>query len=166
MKATGTKTAESTSAMAMTGPETSFMAWAVASLGAMPRSMWCMTASTTTMASSTTIPMASTSPRSDSVFTEKPSSGKIMKVPMRATGTVSSGMRVARQFCRKTNTTRMTSSTASRSVLRISSMPAEMASVVSSVISCFTPGGKRAESSEEIFFTESATASAFDPGAW
>ena len=94
--------------MATTGPETSFMAWAVASLGLMPCSMWCITASTTTMASSTTMPMASTRPSSERVLTEKPSSGKTMKVPMSETGTVSSGMRVARQFCRKTKTTRMT----------------------------------------------------------
>ncbi len=166
MKATGTKTAVSTSAMAMTGPETSFMACSVAAFGDMPCSMWCITASTTTMASSTTMPMASTRPSRESVFTEKPSSGKIMNVPMRATGTVSSGMSVARQFCRKTKTTRMTSSTASSSVLRISSMPAVMASVVSRVIWCFTPGGKRVAISSAVFFTAVETASAFEPGAW
>ena len=54
MKTLGRKTAESTRAMAMTGPETSSMAFFVASLGGRPFSMWCSTASTTTMASSTT----------------------------------------------------------------------------------------------------------------
>ena len=54
----------------------------VASFGAMPCSMWCITASTTTIASSTTMPIASTRPNIDSVFTEKPSSGKKMNVPM------------------------------------------------------------------------------------
>ena len=38
----------------------------------MPSSMWCSTASTTTIASSTTRPMASTRPNSDSVLIEKP----------------------------------------------------------------------------------------------
>ena len=62
--------------MPTTGPETSSIALSVASRGAMPSSMWCSTASTTTIASSTTRPMASTRPNSDSVLIEKPSSGK------------------------------------------------------------------------------------------
>ena len=145
--------------MAMTGPETSFMAWAVASLGDMPCSMWCITASTTTMASSTTMPMASTSPSSESVFTEKPSSGKIMKVPMRDTGTVSSGMSVARQFCRKTKTTRMTSSTASSSVLRISSMPGgDGERGVEGDLGASRRAGSACASSATVFFTASETA--------
>ena len=73
----------------------------VASFGFMPCSMWCITASTTTMASSTTMPMASTRPNIDSVFSEKPSSGKKMNVPTSETGTVSSGINVARKFCKK-----------------------------------------------------------------
>ena len=68
--------------MPITGADTSFMAWTVASLGVFPCSMWCITASTTTIASSTTMPMASTRPNMESVFTEKPSSGKKMNVPM------------------------------------------------------------------------------------
>ena len=39
MKATGTKTEARISAMAMTGPETSFIAWMVASRGDIPCSM-------------------------------------------------------------------------------------------------------------------------------
>ncbi len=99
--ATGMNTLDSTRAMPTTGPATSFMAWTVASRGFMPCSMWCSTASTTTMASSTTRPMASTRPKSDRVLMEKPSMGKTAKVPMRLTGTAIMGMRVARQFCRK-----------------------------------------------------------------
>ena len=76
MKATGTNTAARISAMPITGPCTSRMALSVASRGDMPCSMWCSTASTTTIASSTTRPMASTRPNSDSVLIEKPSSGK------------------------------------------------------------------------------------------
>ena len=45
-----------------------------------------MTASTTTMASSTTMPMASTRPNIESVLTEKPSIGKKMNVPISDTG--------------------------------------------------------------------------------
>ena len=73
MKTLGRKTAESTRAMAMTGPETSSIALRVASLGDRPFSMWCSTASTTTMASSTTRPMASTIPMRAMVLMEKPS---------------------------------------------------------------------------------------------
>ena len=113
MNPTGTNTAARMSAIAMTGPETSSIAFSVASFGAMPCSMWCITASTTTIASSTTMPMASTRPSSDSTLIEKPSSGKNMNAPTSETGTVSSGISVARQFCRKTNTTMITRTTAS-----------------------------------------------------
>ena len=95
-KAVGTNTATRIRAMATTGPETSSIAFSVASRGARPCSMWCSTASTTTMASSTTSPMASTRPNSDSVLMEKPSRGNTAKVPTSDTGTASSGMRVAR----------------------------------------------------------------------
>ena len=60
MKPTGTNTALRISPMAITGPETSSIALIVASFGAIPCSMWCITASTTTIASSTTMPMANT----------------------------------------------------------------------------------------------------------
>ena len=117
--------------MPMTGADTSFMAWTVASRGARPCSMWCITASTTTMASSTTMPMASTRPNIDSVLTEKPSRGKKMKVPMSETGTVRRGMIVARTLCRKMNTTRVTRMIASTKVWTISSIDALTAGVVS-----------------------------------
>ena len=94
--------------------------------------MWCSTASTTTIASSTTRPMASTRPNSDSVLMEKPSSGKNAKVPTSDTGTAISGMSVARQFCRKRNTTRMTRTIASQRVVPISFMPSVTGLLVSS----------------------------------
>ena len=103
--------------MATTGPDTSSIALKVASFGVIPCSMWCMTASTTTIASSTTMPIASTRPSSESTLIEKPSSGKKMNAPTSETGTVSSGISVARQFCRNTNTTMMTSTIASNSVV-------------------------------------------------
>ena len=134
MKPTGTNTAARMSAIATTGPDTSSIALSVAALGSMPCSMWCITASTTTIASSTTMPIASTSPSSDSTLIEKPSSGKKMKAPTRETGTVSSGISVARQFCRKMKTTRMTRKTASKRVWTISLMPSSTGMVVSSEI--------------------------------
>ena len=74
MKAVGTNTAHSTSAVAMIGPVTSLIAWRVASRGVKPSSMLRSTFSTTTMASSTTMPMASTRPNSVRVLIEKPNS--------------------------------------------------------------------------------------------
>ena len=94
--------------------------------------MWCITASTTTIASSTTMPMARTRPSSESTLIEKPSIGKKMNAPTSDTGTVISGISVARQFCRKMNTTMMTSATASNSVWTISLIPSVTGSVVSS----------------------------------
>ena len=79
--------------------------------------MWCSTASTTTMASSTTMPIASTRASSEIVLIEKPNSGNSTKVPTSETGTASSGISVARQPWRKTKTTRITSTIASTSVV-------------------------------------------------
>ena len=130
-RATGTNTAERMRAIPMTGAVTSSMALMVASRGLIPFSRWWMTASTTTMASSTTMPMASTRPNIERVLSEKPSSGKKMKVPMRETGMVISGMIVARMFWRKMKTTRVTRMRASTNVFRISWIEAWTAGVVS-----------------------------------
>ncbi len=54
----------------MIGPETSRIAFTVASRGLSPLSMLRSTFSTTTMASSTTMPIASTRPNSVSVLIE------------------------------------------------------------------------------------------------
>jgi hypothetical protein len=134
MNAVGMNTAAMMMAMPTTGPDTSSIAFNEASRGESPCSMCCSTASTTTIASSTTRPMASTRPKSESVLIENPSSGKIMNEPTSATGTASSGMSVARKPCRKTNTTRTTRSSASTSVFVISRIPAVTASVVSSAV--------------------------------
>src|SRR5258708_3944650 len=56
IKPTGTNTAASIKAIAITGADISFIAFLVASLGERPVSILCCTASTTMMASSTTIP--------------------------------------------------------------------------------------------------------------
>ena len=142
MKATGMNTAESTRAMPITGSVTSCIALRVASRGESPFSMWCSTASTTTIASSTTRPMARIRPKSERVLSENPSIGKTAKVPTRDTGTASSGIRVARQLWRKMKTTMMTSTIASRSVFTISCMPSTMGSVVSRATSYSSPPGK------------------------
>ena len=72
MNAVGTKTAQSTSAVAMIGLVTSLIARLAASTGDRPSAMLRSTFSTTTMASSTTMPMASTRPNSDRLLMENP----------------------------------------------------------------------------------------------
>ena len=128
---TGTNTEISTIAMPTTGPDTSTMACFVASSGVSPCSMWCSTASTTTIASSTTMPIASTRPNIVSVLIENPIIAKAANVPISETGTASIGMKVARKFPRKRNTTRMTRMTASNSVWSTSSRAAVTNSVLS-----------------------------------
>jgi hypothetical protein len=100
INAVGTNTDAKTSATPITGPVISFIAIRVASFGSAPRSMCRSTASTTTIASSTTNPIASTNPKSDRVLTENPSSGNRRNVPTSDTGTASSGIIVARQLCK------------------------------------------------------------------
>ncbi len=70
------------------------------------------------------MPIASTNPNMLVMLMENPSAGNSAKVPITATGTVSSGMSVARQFCRKTKTTRITSPIASNKVCSTSLMAA------------------------------------------
>src|ERR1700757_4399639 len=113
MNAVGMNTALNTIAMATTAPPTVSMALRVASLGSIPCSMLCSTASTTTMASSTTIPIASTKPNNDRLLSENPNAAITAKVPTNDTGTATIGMRVARQVCRNTSTTINTRTTAS-----------------------------------------------------
>src|SRR6266542_3084882 len=127
--ATGKKTDERTSAIATTGPETSSIALSVASRGDSPCSMCCSTASTTTIASSTTRPIASTRPKSESVLIEKPNKGNSTNTPMSETGTAHNGISVARQPCKKMKTTKTTSASASNNVFKISRMPSVTESV-------------------------------------
>ena len=89
------------------------------------------TFSTTTMASSTTMPMASTSPNSDSVLMEKPNASSTANVPMTDTGTATSGMIDARHVCRNRMTTSTTSAIASSSVWNTASIDCCTNSVVS-----------------------------------
>ena len=93
----GMKTASSTTVVATIGEATLRIASIAASRDFMPRSMLTCAASTTTIASSTTSPIANTSPNSEMMLIEKPNSGKKMNVPMSETGMATSGMSVARQ---------------------------------------------------------------------
>ena len=95
--ATGINTATSTRVVAITGAVTFLMASLVAALVDMPLAIFTCTASTTTMASSTTIPMAKTSPSRESTLMVKPSNGKNMKAPISDTGMARVGIRVALQ---------------------------------------------------------------------
>jgi len=95
--ATGINTATKTRVVAIIGAVTLLMASSVASLVFIPFSILTCTASTTTMASSTTIPIASTKPSSESTLMVNPSNGKNIKAPIKETGIAIVGIRVARQ---------------------------------------------------------------------
>ena len=118
MNAVGMNTESSTSVMAMIGAVTWPIAFSVAWAGVRSGSCsrMCSTASTTTMASSTTMPIASTRASSEMVLAEKPSASMTAKVPISATGTAMMGMSVARRLPRKMKTTIATSTKASISV--------------------------------------------------
>ena len=120
-KATGTKTEHSTSTIATRARLTWRMARSAATAGDTPSlAMMRSTFSITTIASSTTMPIASTRPNNVSRLIEKPSTCIPKKAPMTETGTASTGMSVARQLCKKTKTTKVTSSMASNSVFTTS----------------------------------------------
>ena len=102
MKATGMNTAMNTSVHEMTAIDTSLRASRVARRASvMPPSIFAITASTTTMASSTTVPMASTSANSVRIFSENPASDTMANVPNSDTIIDSEGMTVALKLCRK-----------------------------------------------------------------
>ena len=84
--------------------------------------MLASTASTTTMASSTTMPIARTRASSETMLSEKPSASMTAKVPISDTGTAISGISVARKLPRNRNTTITTRMKASIRVWITSSM--------------------------------------------
>ena len=77
------------------------------------------------------MPIARTRPKSVRLLRLKPNPAMMVKVPMMATGTATSGMIADRQFCKNSSTTTATSSTASRKVLRTSWIDWSMNGVVS-----------------------------------
>src|SRR3954467_8432530 len=115
IKAVGTNTAASTSAMAITAVPTSSMVLCAASLGESPSAMLRSTFSTTTMASSTTMPMASTIPNNVSVFSEKPSAAMTAQVPTSDPGEGKEGNAGVAQPLKKYAETKTTRATASNS---------------------------------------------------
>ena len=134
--AIGRNTADSTSATATTGPDTSCIALIAASFGDSPSSsIRRSTFSSTIIASSTTIPIAKISPNSVKRLIEKPSRYIPANAPIIDTGTAKIGISVARIFCKNRYTTAITSSTASKNVWITSSIDTFTNSVVSYGIS-------------------------------
>ena len=167
MKTVGIKTELSTRVMAMTGPVISSIARIVASRGGKPLDIQRSMFSTTTIASSTTIPIATTSPSIDRLFSENPSSFMTNRVPISDTGTSIMGIRVARQSCRNRRTTINTRMNASSSVLKTSCTDSSTNTVVSYTILYSSPALKRVSCNFRMASrTDSAVDRAFEPGSW
>jgi hypothetical protein len=81
------------------------------------------------MASSTTMPMARTSPNSESVLNEMPTALMTANVPTSETGIARMGIPAARQVCRNRITTSTTGIIASHSVSTTASIENWMNSV-------------------------------------
>ena len=117
IKATGINTAINTSVHDTTATDTSLIACRVASRASvMPLSIFAITASTTTIASSTTVPIASTRAKSVNILSENPASLTIANVPSNDTMIEIDGITVALKDCRKKYTTKITSRMAITSV--------------------------------------------------
>ena len=133
--AVGMNTASNTSTSPITGPCSSVMAFSAACRGlSLPSDSNRAQSSTTTIASSTTIVMASTRPKRVRVLSVKPIHFITASVAISDTGIVSIGMMTARQFCRNSIITIITSMVVSRNVISSSSIDAVTNSVVLSII--------------------------------
>ena len=95
----------------------------------MPSSMWRVVFSSTTTASSTTNPVAIVSAISVKLLIENPARYMAPNVPTSDTGTATIGTSVARPLRRKTNTTRITSTTAMTSARPVSRSDARIVTV-------------------------------------
>ena len=167
MKVTGINTAINTNVHDITATETSLMAWRVASRASlMPFSIFAMTASTTTMASSTTVPMASTRANSVRMFSEKPASETMAKVPNSETIIEIEGMMVALKFCKKKNTTSTTRMMAMTSVSTTLWMAAKRKSSLVSSFTNSSPAGIVGFKSSYSLSMRAFTSVALAPGAW
>ncbi len=111
------------------------------------------------------MPMASTIAKSVSVLIEKSKMKRPANVPMSEIGTATTAITIARQLCRKMNTTRITRMAASTKVLTTSSIDAVMNLVVSNGIEYVTPSGNEAFIPSSLPFTAFATSSALAPVA-
>ena len=167
MKDVGTNTPISTSAIAISAPETSSIVSCAASRGVMPfssisRSIF----STTTIASSTTMPIASTMPNSERLLSEKPSSDIAANDPTSETGIAMIGISAARQLCRKISTTSATRMIASNSVCSTAAIDScdVFRRVVGDAV-CHARREAACDASSSSARTASAVLSAFDPGS-
>ena len=106
--------------MAIIAPVNSFIALEAAAKGLSPASILAETASTTTIASSTTKPVARIMPKRVSSLIEKPNAFTKSKAPKSAIGNANAGTSVAFQSCRKRKIIKRTNTIASR---RASSAP-------------------------------------------
>src|SRR5581483_6395467 len=166
MNAVGMNTPINTNAMAMSAPDTSSIVSCAAWRGdrcfsSINREMF----STTTMASSTTMPIASTSPNNDKLFSEKPNAASTAPVPTNEIGIAMIGTNAARQLCKNTSTTSATSTTASNNVCSTAEMDFSMYSVGLYGMRYAMPGGNDFAASANDSFTASAVVSAFEPGS-
>ena len=132
INATGMNTAANTKAIPTTGPCTFFIAAMAASFGDKPLYFNSYsTASTTTIASSTTRPIANTIANSVNVLMEKSNNTNAPNVPSNDTGTAIIGINVERQDCKNTYTTMSTSNKASKNVCSTSLIEARTNFVLS-----------------------------------
>ena len=162
---TGTKTAHNTNTIAIIAPETSSMAFIVASrAGSFSVRIILSTFSITTIASSTTIPIARTNPNNVNVLIEKPNTIIPANAPIIDTGTARRGINVARKFLRNSRITKNTSTNASNKVFTTSFMEFFTNPLVSNTTVCLMPLGKASDSSFNLAPTLSAVAKAFAPG--
>ena len=126
------KTAAITKVIEIIAPVISCMASMVAFLASlMPCSILACTASTTTMASSTTIPIAKTKAKSVNKFKEYTRRFRKKNAPIIDTGTAIAGINVERKSCKKINTTMNTKINASIKVWTTFSIEASRNSLVS-----------------------------------
>ena len=125
-----------------------------------------MTASTTTMASSTTVPMASTNAKSVSRLREKPTTLATAKVPTKEMMMETEGTMVALKSCRNRYTIKITRMMAMISVSITLCMEACRKS--SEVSNCLNsnPAGKLFESFSSTWLISALTWVALAPGAW
>src|SRR5574344_448249 len=141
-KATGTKTAIKTIAIATSAPPTSFIVICEAILGSFPSSICLCTFSITTIASSTTVPTARTKANKVNVLIDISKTGNALNVPIKETGIATSGIIVALIEPKKIYVIKITINEASKIVLITSFIDSMTKSVSSLKISSFKPSGK------------------------
>ena len=148
VKVTGMKTAINTNVQVSIAIVTSPIADLVAAYGEVyPLSNLVCTASTTTMASSTTVPIAKTKAKSVNRLILNPATERQAKVPINETKTEMVGISVLLKSCKKKYTTMITNKIASNKVFITSSMEAYRKSFVLRISSITQPAGKSSRNS-------------------